>query len=44
MRKDSKGRLKFTLIDFGISQKLYQPGVNKEKNKQFRGNYMFCSN
>jgi serine/threonine protein kinase len=43
VRQDSKGRLKFTLIDFGICQKLPLPGSDGLKNKHFRGNLMFCS-
>ncbi len=43
VREDVKGRLKFTLIDFGISKKLYTPGVNSEMMKFNMGNLMFCS-
>ena len=43
VRTDSHGRLRFTLIDFGICQRLYQPGVNKESNSGFRGNLAYCT-
>jgi serine/threonine protein kinase len=41
-RETKDGKLKFTLIDFGISQKLAMPD-EMIKNKYFRGNFMFCS-
>lgn len=44
VRKSSEGGLKFSLIDFGLCQKLHKPGENRKKNKNFRGNLMFCSN
>ena len=43
VREDVQGKLKFTLIDFGISKKLYTPGVNSETMKFNMGNLMFCS-
>jgi len=42
-RKDAQGNFKFTLIDFGISKKLYVPGVNSEMMKFSMGNLVFCS-
>jgi len=41
-RETKDGKLKFTLIDFGISQKTVMPD-EIIKNKYFRGNFMFCS-
>lgn len=43
VRESSEGRLKFTLIDFGLCQKLHKVGEIHKKNKYFRGNFMFCS-
>ena len=43
VRRDSKGRLKFTLIDFGICQRLPKLGDSCKKNRSFRGNLMFAS-
>jgi len=37
------GNLKFTLIDFGMSQKLPQVNVESKPNRFFRGNFMFSS-
>lgn len=42
-RKTAEGSFKFTLIDFGICQKLPQIGKPHKKNLWFRGNLMFCS-
>jgi len=40
-----EGKYKFTLIDFGICQKLTNSMSEKHKvNDWFRGNLMFCSN
>lgn len=43
LRETKDGRLKFTLIDFGICQELPVAGRVAKKSKFFRGNYMFCS-
>lgn len=42
-RKSKKGEFKFSIIDFGICQKL--PNINdvQKKNQLFCGNKMFCS-
>jgi len=42
-RTSSSDNFKFTLIDFGMSQKLPQPGKSNRKNTFFRGNFMFSS-
>jgi serine/threonine protein kinase len=42
-RETKEGKIKFTLIDFGICQKLPMPGDPIKDNKYFRGNFMFCS-
>jgi serine/threonine protein kinase len=42
-RTSSHGNFKFTLIDFGMSQKLPQKGVENKPNPFFRGNFMFSS-
>lgn len=42
VRKNREGKLKFTLIDFGISQRLAHPS-SMAKDENFRGNLMFCS-
>jgi serine/threonine protein kinase len=43
VRESSEGGLKFTLIDFGLCQKLHKPGSMHKKNKSFQGNLLFCS-
>ena len=42
-RKTQEGNYKFTLIDFGLCQKLPLVGETYTKNRYFRGNFMFCS-
>ena len=42
VRIDSNDKLKFTLIDFGVSSTLPKLGQNTEK-KRFRGNLNFAS-
>lgn len=41
-RLSSDGSYRFTLIDFGVSQKLLPPGIDKI-NPTFHGNLLFCS-
>ena len=43
VRESSEGGLKFSLIDFGLCQKLPIPGLPHKKNRYFRGNLMYCS-
>jgi serine/threonine protein kinase len=43
VRESNEGGLKFTLIDFGLCQKLHKPGSYHKRNAKFRGNLMFCS-
>lgn len=40
-RRTKENKIKFTLIDFGLAQKLN--AIGKTHNSNFRGNYMFCS-
>ena len=42
-RRTKNGKFKFSIIDFGICQKLPDINVVQKKNDWFRGNYMFCS-
>jgi len=42
-RETNKGKIKFTLIDFGLCQKLPEPGQPLCQNKHFRGNLIYCS-
>ena len=42
VRNDSQGKLKFTLIDFGVSSRLPKLGQHTDK-KRFRGNLNFAS-
>jgi len=43
-RMTKENKIKFTLIDFGLCQKMPPPGQkNNIRNKSFRGNFMFCS-
>lgn len=41
-RQSRNGKLKFTLIDFGIGRKLGMPN-DDTPCKHFRGNFLFCS-
>ena len=42
-RINKQGNYKYTLIDFGMCQKLPIWGELPKINENFRGNYMFCS-
>lgn len=42
-RTSYESNLKFTLIDFGMCQKLPSQGTTPKKNPNFRGNFMFSS-
>ena len=42
-RTSINNNFKFTLIDFGMSQKLPQSDKPNKKNTYFRGNFMFSS-
>jgi serine/threonine protein kinase len=42
-RTTKENKVKFSLIDFGLCQKLPKQGESNTLNKSFRGNYMFCS-
>ena len=42
-RTSDQSNLKFTLIDFGMSQKIPKKGKSNRQQTKFRGNFMFAS-
>ena len=42
-RVNQQGQYKFTLIDFGLCQKLPAKSEIHKRNSFFVGNFMFCS-